>query len=208
MKTTKSLHFIALILLSFAQEVKAASIQINWSIDFDRRVSNRLSSPLSAGTALDGDGTLIQLGFYTGATPSNPFLGSWVELATSSIGDTGVNEAGRFNVSTTLIEGSFNAPVPGTPLAIRYYDGLTAATSTYFNAASDTTGPWNWVAPATQPPILDLKITKLTSVFQSGIFGAFQTTISTGVPEPTLPTLLLVGGGFWCMRRRRVKTDT
>lgn len=207
MKTTKSLRFITLGLLFFAGELKAASIQINWSIDFDRRLYNRFATSLSAGTAINGDGTLIQLGFYTGATTSNPFLGSWVILATSSIGDTGVDQAGMFSVSTTLVEGSFNAPVLGTPLSIRYYDGLTAATSTYFNAASDTTGTWNWIAPATLPPMLDLKITKLTGVFQSGINGAFRTDISTGVPEPTLSALLLLSGSFWCMRRRRAKSD-
>lgn len=207
MKTIKSLHLIALSALFLTKELPAASIQINWSVDFGRELYNRFTTPLSAGTAINGDGTLIQLGFYTGATPSNPFLGSWVALATSSIGDTGVNEGGRFNVTTTLVEGNFNAPVLGTPLAIRYYDGFTAATSTFFNAVSDTTGPWNWVAPATMPPILDLKITKLTGVFQSGIFGAFQTAISTGVPEPALSALLVLSCGFWCIRHRRAKSD-
>ncbi len=194
--------------LIFSQSLSAASIQINWSIDLGRELYNQFATPLSAGSAIDGDGTLLQLGFYTGATTADPFVGSWVLLATSSVGDTGVNQAGRFSVSTTLVEGTFTAPAAGTPLAIRYYDGLTAATSAHFNAASDTTGAWNWVAPALVAPVLDLKITKLNTVFQSGVVGAFQTEIGTGVPEPASGAFLLAGGIALTFRRRRLATDS
>jgi hypothetical protein len=187
--------------LLFSGTLSAASLQINWSIEANRELSNRVSIPLSAGTSANGDGTLLQLGFYSSATASDPFVGSWIVLATSSIGDLGVNQQGRFSVSTTLVEGSFISPTPGTPLAIRYYDGFTAATSTYFNAASDVTGAWNWVAPGDPVPVLNLQITKLSSVFESGVVGAFQTRISTGIPEPTAMALLLVGVGFFVLRR-------
>lgn len=203
MKAIKSLNLIMLIFPLLAAQASSASIQINWSIENGRELYDRFVTPLSAGTSANGDGTLIQLGFYTEATSSNPFLGTWNILATSSIGDTGINQAGRFNVSTTLVEGEFNAPNTGIPLSIRYYTGLTAATSSYFNAASDTTGNWNWIAPATVPPILNLEITKLTGVFQSGISGAFRSAISTGVPEPAFSALLLLGVGIFSIMRRR-----
>jgi hypothetical protein len=95
-------------------ELFSATIQINWTIENSKSLLNQSITSLSAGAALDGDGTLLELGFYTGATQSNPFLGSWTVLATSSMGDTGVNQDGRFSVSTTLVDGSFIAPAPGT----------------------------------------------------------------------------------------------
>lgn len=194
-------YYIYILSLIFSPALSAATIQINWSTD--RMLINQGNFALSAGTAINGDGTLLQLGYYTAATSSNPFAGVWRVLAASSIGDTDVNQAGMFSTTTTLVEGSFAPPSIGSPLAIRFYNGLTAATSTFFNAASDTTGAWNWVAPGDPAPVLNLQITKLTGVFQTGVIGAFETRISTGVPEPSTAALLLGTCLSLLVRRKR-----
>ncbi len=192
---------ISILVATLCQPLLAASVQINWSTD--RALSNVRTSPLSAGTAADGDGTLLQLGYYSSASLSNPFAGNWVVIATSSVGDSGVNEAGWFSTTTTLTEGSFIAPAVGTPLSIRFYDGFTAGTSTYFNAVSDPTGAWNWVAPTEPASVLNLNITKGTSVYQDGVLSAYLTTLRTGVPEPSTPLILAVSSVTIAFRRRR-----
>lgn len=193
----KLLHLLTFSLLIADQNLSAATIQINWTTD--RQLANDHSSPLSAGTSIDGDGTLLQLGFYNSATTANPFSGAWVVMATASIGDTGVNQVGIFNVTTTLTEGAFTQPAIGTPLAIRFYNGTTVANSTFFNAASDTSGSWNWIAPGSPVPVLNLTITKAVSVFQASD-SPHLTTIP--VPEPTSVALLL-GAVTLTLRRRR-----
>lgn len=180
----------------------ASSIQINWSTSRD--LLNSRISPLSAGTAANGDGALLQLGYYSDATISDPFAGSWITLAVSSIGDAGVNLPGMFSSSTLLTDGNFSAPAAGTPLAVRFFDNTSVANSSFFNAVSSTDGSWNWIQPTEQGPILNLTITKGTSVFLSGVLGDFQTTIP--IPEPA--SVFFAGLSFTltlCRRNRSLK---
>lgn len=192
---------IATFVLALCQPLLAATIRINWSTD--RTLVNVGTSPLNAGTAADGDGALLQLGYYSSATLSNPFAGNWVVIATSSVGDSGVNRAGRFSTTTTLTEGSFIAPAIGTPLSIRFYDGFTAGTSTYFNAVSDPAGAWNWSSPTEPGSVLNLDITKGTSVYQDGMLSAYKTSIRVGVPEPSITLSLMGSCALLALRRRR-----
>lgn len=194
----KSLYFSTLFLFFVCDRLSAATIQVIWSTD--RQLGNQNSSPLSSGSSIDGDGTLLQLGFYNGATTSNPFSGAWIVLTTASVGDTGINQAGWFSVTTTFVEGTFTQPAVGTPLAIRFYNGTTVGNSQFFNAASDTAGTWNWIAPGTPAPVLNLAITKGVSVFQSNS-DPYLTAIP--VPEPTAYMLLMGCSGLWCLRRRK-----
>lgn len=196
----KSFVFFALHLISLSDRLHAATIQVHWSTDRD--LANEGLSALSAGSSIDGDGTLLQLGFYNAATTSNPFSGAWIVLATASVGDTGIDQLGRFDVTTTLVEGAFTQPSIGTPLAIRFYNGTTVGSSRFFNAASDTSGTWNWIAPDTPAPLLNLAITKGVSVFQS-TSNPYLTVIP--VPEPTASLLLLGCSGLFCLRRRRAE---
>lgn len=197
----KTIYIILMCALCHLTDSVAATIQINWSTSRD--LLDRFVTPLSAGTILNGDGTLLQLGFYTSATASDPFAGNWVVIAVSSIGDTDINQDGRFSTTSLLTEGSFTSPSLGTPLAIRYYNGSTVANSSFFNAASDISGGWNWVSPEILPPSLTLQINKDTSIFQSGIIGAFQTRISTSIPEPsTALSIFLFVGYLLCFRTR------
>lgn len=193
-------HFFLICILLSPAISSAASLVINWSMEPSdgRRLTNRTASPLSAGTSISGDGTLLELGYYSMATTSNPFAGSWMVLSASSIGDDGIEVAGRFSTSTILGAGTFPGLTTSTPLSIRFYDGTSVANSTYFNAVSNVTGTWNYIIPNDPAPILNLTISKDFSVFQ-GETGDYRTTIP--IPEPS--QMLLVVGGFIALLRRR-----
>ena len=115
---------------------------------------DQLISKLNPGSAADGDGTILQLGYYDQATALNNFLGTWHALTgvgsantggntggvvpraynTTSIGDVGGGAApdgsGIFGFSLVFdssVAGTFNDLPSNTsiPLAIRFFDGTT-----------------------------------------------------------------------------------
>ena len=195
-------------ILSFASlqvcSIQAASVIINWSVTSDptRNLENHIALPLSAGSAATGDGTLVQLGYYSSATQVTPFAGTWVTLATTSMGDDSVNISGKFATTSTLVGGAFAAPSVGTPLAIRFFDGVSVGTSSYFNAVSNISGGWNFVAPTDPTLSLNMVIDKTSDiVFQSGEVGAFQTRLA--IPEPSSLLLIGVATSTLLLRRRR-----
>ena len=181
----------------------AASILVNWSVTTVdmRRLTNRTSSPLSAGTSAPGDGTLLELGYYSSASVSNPFQGSWTVLATSTTGDDGMNVAGSFSTKSILGPSSDPLLITTTPLSIRFYDGRSVGTSTYFNAVSNTSGAWNYIVPTSPSPVINIVIDKTNDVvFQDGGSGAFRTVLA--IPEPSMAILTMIGGLFTLVRRR------
>lgn len=163
---------------------------------------------LSSGTAADGDGTILQLGYYTAATIADPFAGNWVPMTgpgtsfQTTMGDSGNNPNGVFKLSLLFTAGSlgFTAPPDGTPLALRFYDSNSIATSTYFNAVSDTTGVFNWASPAEPKSTADLLFLTSGVVWQDGPSSSFRTTIA--VPEPSCLLLGSLGLGALAVRRR------
>jgi len=182
-------------------KVMAASLVINWSISDERRLYDRNARPLDAGTSAPGDGTLLQLGYYDRATTANPFLGSWIVLATTSMGDDGLETAGQFTASSILGAGSFPEPALGTPLAIRFYDGVTVESSSYYNAVSVTDGSWNFQNLSDPAPVLDLVIEKgPPTVFETGPLGDFMTR--RAIPEPSTFLLAVTGAVAVGMRRK------
>lgn len=192
----------ALFYLSFCGSLFAASsLQINWSTS--RELFDLENDRLSVGTTADGDGTLLQLGYYSNATLSNPFSGNWITLAVSSMGDTGMNLPGRFSTSTTFTEGDFTPPAVGTPLAIRFFDGTSVANSSFYNVASATDGSWNWTQPTDQGAVLNLTITKADSVFLSGFIDQFTTSLA--VPEPSSILSAGLSVALVLCRRTRVR---
>jgi len=156
-------------------------------VNFDsgtRFMSNFGGTLLSPGSAADGDGAVIQLGYYAGGTAANPFLGTWHALTgegslntggdtgsglaftTTSIGDIGGGASpggsGVFGFSLVFdsaVAGTFNA-LPGAttiPLAIKFYNGTSIGASTYFNTVSNAA--WLWQTPINPnplPPIINL----------------------------------------------------
>lgn len=201
MKTLFTLLSLASLQVCSSQ---AASIIINWSVASDptRNLENRVALPLSAGSSATGDGTLIQLGYYSSATQATPFSGIWVTLATTSMGDDSVDISGKFATTSNLVGGAFVSPAVGTPLAVRFFDGISVATSSYFNVVSNTSGGWNFIAPNDPTPSINIVIDKTAGVvFQSGEVGAFQTSLA--VPEPSSSILIGIAATSLFFRRRR-----
>lgn len=182
----------------------AATTLVNWSVTTVdvRRLTNRTSSPLSPGTPAPGDGTLLELGYFSSASVSNPFQGSWIVLATSTIGDDGMEVAGSFSTKSILGPSSDPFLTTGTPLAVRFYDGTSVANSTYFNTVSNTSGAWNYIPPTSPSPEIGIVIDKTNDiVFQDGGSGAFRTVLP--IPEPSMAVLATIGGLLVLVRRRR-----
>src|SRR6266550_8052684 len=123
------------------------------------------STFLSAGPAGDGNGDVIQLGYYTGATNSSSnFTGNWVPLTGQGSGNTDYNQTsiGDRNSDTGNTDGTFslqlffgnanssaNLPAVGTILSIRFYNATTLANSTFYNAVSNDA--WVWQTPNSVP---------------------------------------------------------
>lgn len=182
----------------------AATVAINWSITTGiYRLENKTLSPLSNGTAAAGDGTLIQLGYYSLASLANPFAGSWVTLASTTMGDDGIELPGKFGTTTILGGTPFPAPAVATPLAVRFFDGTSEAGSSFFNAVSHTGGAWNFVAPNDPAPSITIVIDKDPNIKFQSVGGAFSTQLA--VPEPSAILLASVALSLSVMTRRRQK---
>jgi hypothetical protein len=96
-----------------------------------------------------------------------------------------------------------DAPPEFTPLAIRFYDSTSIATSTYFNAASTSDGKFRWPQGPNGEAAFNLRAPNL--VWQGGVDSAFRTTIP--VPEPgtvVLGIAQLMALTWW---RRRLRHD-
>lgn len=172
-------------------------------------LQNQSSIPLSAGSTADGDGALLEFGFYSLASASDPFSGIWnpltgpnsVSLIITTIGDQ-AHPDGRFGMSYYLDPTSVGLLQDGTPLAIRFYNSTTRANSTFFNTVSNTAGSWNWNSSAFQINILIGNLPG--TVWEGGTGSAFRTTIA--VPEPSALILVGCGATIWAGRRRRSRS--
>ena len=201
--------YLILLFLGSLALSHGASTRVNFSIQLDT-LKDLNGTSLTAGTSADGDGTILQLGYYTAATTSNPFAGDWIAMTGSgtsyqtTVGDSGNNPDGTFKLQILFTQGSypFTEPAVGTPLALRFYDSTSIAASTYFNAVTDTTGVFNWVAPAdaTSTARLSLGLSSVGIVWQDGSGSAFRTTIA--VPEPSCILLSVLSLGALAVRRR------
>lgn len=201
------------VLLAFAASggpaVKAATVAVVWynNIPNGVRFQDRSGNYLTAGTSLGGDGAILQLGYYAGATQADPFAGTWVPLTgpgtgqRSTIGDSGGWLDGTFNLVHHFKQSTPDVPAIGTPLAIRFYDATSLATANYFNCVSNTNGTWNWDLGDPEPTVtLSFKVSSPTQVWQGGTDSAFRTTIA--IPEPSA-ALLAACGTLLALRRRR-----
>jgi hypothetical protein len=211
MKIIKSLLLLECL---FASSLEAASIQIGLSIQFNT-LNDIGGNPLAAGTANDGDGAVLQLGYYTMSTTENPFAGNWVAMTgpgtthQTTIGDSGDRGTGSFKTDVLFVQGSYFFPEPavGTLLALRFYNSTSLGSSTYFNAVSVTSGGFSWVAPTDPMATANLGLTFLTAgvKWQDGSTSAYRTTIP--IPEPSSAMVLASTTGLLAFRRRRL-SDT
>lgn len=169
---------------------------------------NLLTSGLSN---VGNDGTVVQFGYYTMATISSPFDGTWIPLSgqgsgnamNSTIGDKGMPD-GRFSYSLAFSSLNPNIPAAGIPMTIRFYDATSLAGSSYFNAVSNTSGLWNWVTPTDLNPLISISLGDPGIVWQDGSGSAFRTTIA--IPEPSCAIALALTSGVLVMRRRRMQS--
>lgn len=188
--------------LILSSKIYAATVQVNWTIEATRYLYNISSNRLLAGSNADGDGALLELGYYSSATSANPFSGSWMVLSSGSIGDSGINLDGKFSLNSIISDTNSSLPQAGTPLAIRFYDGITLNSSSYYNAASSADTSWAWVAPTTPTPIINLLIDKGSpTVFERTGFYDFKTGIA--IPEPSSGLLSLLALSFAMFRSRK-----
>lgn len=164
---------------------------------------------LSRGVVnVNGDGAVLQIGYYTLATPLDPFQGQWVAMTgpgtpyLTSIGDSSYPD-GLTKSTSVLVEGTFSfvEPAVGTPMVLRFYDSSSIATSSYFNAVAATDGSFAWVAPSVPQSSTGLNLPQSNIVWQDGSGSAFRTTIA--IPESGSVTLLAFTSGLLVFRRRR-----
>lgn len=201
--------FLILLFLSSQTLIYGASIRVNFSIQSET-LKDLNGVALTAGSSSDGDGSILQLGYYTAATTGNPFAGDWVAMTgpgtpyQTTIGDEGNYPNGTFKIQVIFTQGSysFTEPAVGTPLALRFYDSTSLAASTYFNAVTDTTGIFNWAAPAdpTSTARLNLGLSSVGIAWQGGSSSSFRTTIA--IPEPSCLLLGVLSLGALVIRRR------
>ena len=191
------------------------------SVSFDSGSStlknNNGVSLLSGGTSADGDGDVVQLGYYDAATVSSPFAGNFVALTgqgslntaynTTSIGDftSQGGGAGTFFLYSAFTIGSSTTgnslPLTSTiPLSIKIFNNTTVAGSTYYNVVSDAS--WVWPGTSSQGSSLFMSLDDLNLQWYSVVIGgqagttAFDTTVAL-IPEPT--SMALLGAGMLMM---------
>ena len=198
MKTVTSI----LTALFISSNLYAATVQVNWTIEATRYLSNISSNRLFAGSNAVGDGAVLELGYYSSATSINLFSGSWIVLSSGSIGDSGINLNGQFNLTSSFSDTNSFLPQVGAPLAIRFYDGITLSSSSYYNTVSSADPSWAWVAPTNPTPLIKLLIDKgAPIVFERSGFYDFKTGIS--IPEPSSSLLSLLALSCVMLRRRK-----
>ena len=125
--------------------------------------------PLSAGVQGNGDGDLVELGYFSEASTDSPFSGSWIPLTKQTkVGDSSSGYGfgnGMFIFTSNFQRNSdqvvvfptepkeysedlgftvtSSAPPTGTPFCIRFYDGPEKGGARYNTVTGD-----NWLWPA------------------------------------------------------------
>ena len=205
---------VALVLCVVLTAVSKASGAGQVTVSFDTGTKKVFSdqarsAALSAGSEADGDGCVVELGYYRAANAGNKFAGEWVALTgetsrnsdyqRTSIGDTSANgaSAGTVAFSSSFVVGSSTAgndlPAPGTPLAVRFYNARTVAAATGFNVASSQTWTWRAPQPAPANPVVNLSLDDAGVEWLGGADSALVTSQSTGHGQSTDPVAAPTG---------------
>ena len=183
------------------------------------------TTPLAGSTS--SDQFVIQFGYYTGATSTNLFAGTWVPLYGAGAPNTLLSNAAmgvgvtttsgtddRFNLSGVVDISTPNTstgiPSQGQIMAMRYYNADSLGAASFFGAASDL--DWTWNSPEAAPGVatdsFNLGQTGLS--YQGGVSAAGTNIAYSAVPEPTdlRQVLGAVAVGALVLRRRRAKART
>jgi hypothetical protein len=187
----------------------AATLKIVLSVSSGGELQDQTGAFLSGGAVnIAGDGTLLQAGYYTLGTASNPFLGQWIPITGSgtlyptTIGD-GNKPDGQVSSIITLDSGTlgFVEPPVGTRLALRFYNAGSIAAATHFNAVTSTKGSFDWQSPSIPEAVITLHLPEPFIIWQDGSGSAYRTTIA--IPEPSSAFLLSLTAGLLAFRRLR-----
>lgn len=227
----KSIYLnLACLALFTAFSQGASLVTVNISTD-NRVLRDAAGAALTGGSTADGNGAVVQVGYYTNATVGNNFgnaLSTFVPLTgegslfnvVTTIGDANANGAGSgtlfsnaLNIFAGLNGGANDGlfPTVGTPLSIRFFNATTIAASTFSESISNNL--WLWKAPAAAPtqPILNLFLDDAGLVAKNPLnvnAGTAGTSLRTftptaSAPEPASSALLMVGLVSLAVRRRR-----
>jgi hypothetical protein len=215
------------------QALRADSTQVNFDSGLSgvHLVADQNGTALPGGGLPDGNGAVLQLGYYSAATTANNFAGTWIPLSgqgsnntavvpgstelynQTSVGDVFANGPGNGQFAITLLFdltnplSSHDLPSSAVPLSIRFYNGTSIANSSFYNVVSDDV--WTWKTPAIPANVVNISLDdtglEWLSIAQGGLAGtAFRTTIPTAIPEPsTLACLLFGGAGTLALGARR-----
>ena len=195
-----------LLFCSFADISFAQSTTTTVSFDSGNQMLTATmgGTPLTAGNASTfGDGAVLRLGYYSAATSSNLFAGTFTALSGQGSANTGSNYnitsigddpnngagAGTFALVLSFVPGTTtgnNLPAANQILAIQFYNNTTLASSTKYNVVSDAA--WKWTSPSNPASTVTI------SLDDAGItyLGASGYT-SLSVPEPYSTAWIVLG---------------
>jgi|SRR5690606_35495808 len=208
-----SLALIVSVSSAFSQ---SASVSFDTGGVFELKGSDN-TTLLSGGGNSSGDGFVLQFGYYSMASSSDLFAGTWTALTgdggvnsaftSSSIGDTFDNGAADGTFADTFIfnltDNTSNVSLPsaGQIMAVRFYDAATVTAAMHYGAVSNES--WIWQAPNTPPAAMAFSLADLGVQWFNGSI-AFT---GTAIPEPATWAVMLGGTALFMVvgrRRRRV----
>lgn len=203
------------------------SVDSIWTDNFTvtTPITTSLGVPLSPGGGADGDGAVLQIGYFAsvpvGLDPADYTPADWASFVAltgddsknpgfaTTIGDGGA--PGGFYTLGVTFDDDTHSDLPTVPsrVGIRYFDGLTVAASSESNIVTSFHGDWIISPPSigSTPAAasLDARVPSTPSpphapglVWEQGDASAFKV-----VPEPSSTLLGLSAGLLLCLRRRR-----
>jgi hypothetical protein len=156
------------------------------------------STPLATGD-------IIQFGYYTQATSSNPFKGTFIALTSNGTGastvigeDTASGAAdGTFAYSgLNLNIPTANLPPSGQIMTFQIYNSSSLASSTYYAAFAILDATWSYSPTASlpAPQNIGLSDSDANIVWKNNIAGYTGIAEATSsIPEPQTNALLIAG---------------
>jgi hypothetical protein len=187
---------------------------VDWFNNNATAFRDAAGNPLAQGAAaLNSDGMLVQLGYFTAATPANKFAGTWMPItgvagvARTTVGDshnlTGAG-AGRIQFNTYFTSGSaqVNVYAPGdtgayASAAAQAISGTTPPNNQilairFYDTSDGADGSyntvssdsWRWSSPTEAGAVVTIDVANSTLAFQDSA-NAFRTTLLVNPPPPT-----------------------